>query len=283
MKIAVLSGKGGTGKTLVSVNLAYVLNDGVYLDCDVEEPNGHLFFKPKIKNESIISTKVPKVDIDLCDGCRKCVEFCRFNALAYAKGQLIVFDNLCHSCGGCLLICPKRAITEIERPIGLMKQGLSGKVKVMSGFLNPQEPSGVLIIKRLLAESSNEDNVIIDCPPGSGCLVIESIQQADFCLLVVEPSLFGIHDFHMIYQLVNLFEKPHAIVINKSFGETKELDEFCAKKKIKILGRIPYDKELAELNSNALIIASVNKKYYHIFSDLLKQIKGELNETNINS
>ncbi len=150
MNIAVLSGKGGTGKTLVSVNLAAAAGQAVYLDCDVEEPNGHLFFKPVDVQEELVKVKIPLLDEQLCDGCRKCVAFCNFNALAYSNEKLIIFEDICHSCGGCILVCPQAALTEKDRVIGRIEKGRSEDVSVYTGILNTSEPSGVPIIDRLL-------------------------------------------------------------------------------------------------------------------------------------
>ena len=147
MNIAVLSGKGGTGKTLVSVNLAAAAKNSVYVDCDVEEPNGHLFFKPENIREEKISVKIPAVENKLCSGCRQCVDFCKFNALAYVKDKLIIFDDICHSCGGCVMLCPEKALTEKHKAIGKLQKGISGGVKVYTGILNAGEASGIPIIK----------------------------------------------------------------------------------------------------------------------------------------
>ena len=192
MRIAVLSGKGGTGKTLVSVNLAAAAKRCTYIDCDVEEPNGYLFFKPKDVTEEEIPVKIPKVDGTLCNGCRKCVDFCKYNALAYIKDKPIIFEDICHSCGGCILLCPEKALTEKEKVIGKVQKGTSDQVTVYTGILNPGEPSGIPIIKKLLEENIPEikKTTFIDCPPGSACIVMESIKDADYCILVAEPTLF---------------------------------------------------------------------------------------------
>lgn len=180
--IAVLSGKGGTGKTLVSVNLAASAEAAVYLDCDVEEPNGHLFFRPKITSEEPVSAMIPRIDYDQCNGCRTCVDFCKFNALALIKNKPLLFRDVCHSCGGCALFCPRKAIGEAAKSIGMIQSGLSGKVRVHTGCLNTGEASGIPIIKELLKKSAKETAlpVFIDCPPGSACSVMESIKYADY-------------------------------------------------------------------------------------------------------
>ena len=278
MKIAVLSGKGGTGKTLVSVNLAAVAKTSTYIDCDVEEPNGHLFFKPKDIIEEEISVKIPKVDGNLCSGCRRCVEFCKFNALAYIKEKLIVFEDICHSCGGCILLCPEKALTEKEKVIGRVQKGTSEQVTVYTGILNPGEPSGIPIIKKLLDENEHERSktIFIDCPPGSACIVMESIKDADYCILVAEPTLFGFHNLNMVYELVKLFNKPFGVVLNKCLDGENPSEKFCIEKGIRILGRIPFDNELGSLNSNAEIAVRKSEKYRTIFSSLLEDVKKEV-------
>jgi MinD superfamily P-loop ATPase len=260
MKIAVLSGKGGTGKTLVSVNLAAVAGHSTYIDCDVEEPNGHLFFKPDIAREELISVKIPQVDEKQCIGCRSCVRFCNYNALAYVNKKLIIFDDVCHSCGGCVLVCPKSALSERDKLIGKIKIGVSGDVNVYTGVMNTGEATGIPIINRLLEEGSAEEHrlTFIDCPPGSACIVMESIKDADYCVLVAEPTLFGAHNLNMVYELVKLFDKPTGVVLNKCLNEDNPVEQFCLDKSLEILGRIPFDHELASLNSNAEIV--VNKK-----------------------
>ena len=227
MKIAILSGKGGTGKTLVSVNLAAVSEKATYIDCDVEEANGHLFFKPQWVQEESIAVKIPEVDEGLCDGCRKCVDFCKFNALAYILNKLKIFEEICHSCGGCLLVCPQKALTEKDKVIGIIKKGISNNVTIYSGLLNTGEPSGVPIINRLLSKNHLLENklTIIDCPPGSACVVMESIKDADYCILVAEPTLFGVHNLNMVYQLVKLFEKPFGVVLNKCTEDDNPAEE----------------------------------------------------------
>jgi len=284
MKIAVLSGKGGTGKTLVSVNLAAVAKESIYIDCDVEEPNGHLFFKPKDIESEKISVKIPFADEKVCTGCRTCVDFCKFNALAYINNKLKVFDEVCHSCGGCVLLCPEKALSEREKVIGKVQKGVSENVTVITGILNTGEASGIPIIKKLLEDKNEGKNLtFIDCPPGSACIVMESIKDADYCILVAEPSLFGVHNLNMVYELIKLFNKPHGVVLNKCLEGENPSEKFCIEKSINILGKIPFDNELGELNSNALISVRENKKYKELFSSLLQVVNKEVqNETAFN-
>ena len=286
MKIAVLSGKEGTGKTLVSVNLAAAAKTSTYIDCDVEEPNGHLFFKPKDIIEEEISVKIPKVDGNLCSGCRRCVEFCKFIALAYIIVKLIVFEDICLSCGGCILLCPEKALTEKDKVIGRVQKGPSEQVPVYTGILNPGEPSGIPIIKKLIDENEHERDrtVFIDCPPGSACIVMESIKDADYCILVAEPTLFGVHNLKMVYELVKLFNKPFGVVLNKCLDGENPSEQFCIEKNIKIIGRIPFDSALGMLNSTAEIAESKSERYRTIFSFLLETVKKEVHhETTSNS
>ena len=285
MKIAVLSGKGGTGKTLVSVNLAAAAKESVYIDCDVEEPNGHLFFKPVDVKTEKISLKIPVVDANLCNGCRKCVDFCKFNALAYINKKLIIFEEICHSCGGCVLFCPEKALTEKEKAIGEVQRGFSENVAVFTGILNTGEASGIPIIKKLLdGTSAGREMTFIDCPPGSACIVMESIKDADYCIMVAEPTLFGVHNLNMVYELIKLFEKPHGVVLNKCLEGENPSEKLCLEKGIKILGKIPFDQELGAINSNALILVREDEKYRELFSSLLQIVTEEVghHETAIN-
>jgi MinD superfamily P-loop ATPase len=277
MKIAVLSGKGGTGKTLLSVNLAAAAESSTYIDCDVEEPNGLLFFKPQVLETEDIAVKVPSAKGRICIGCRICVDFCKFNALAHVNGRLKVFENICHSCGGCLLLCPEHILTEKDKVIGKVLRGIADNVAVHTGVLNIGEPSGIPIIKRMLSNSElvHTDPIFIDCPPGSACTVMESIKEADYCILVAEPTLFGVHNLNMVYELVKLFGKPHGAVLNKCLETVNPSEIFCEDKNISILGKLPFDRELATLNSNALIAARVSAKYRALFSSLLRIVKRE--------
>ncbi len=286
MRIAVLSGKGGTGKTLVSVNLSAVAKISTYIDCDVEEPNGHLFFKPIDVQEEDVSVEIPKIDEQLCNGCRKCVDFCKFNALAYIKNKPIVFDEICHSCGGCSIICPQNAISETKKVIGKVKKATSDKVTVYSGILNTGESSGVPIIKKLLDDNKNncDDLTFVDCPPGSACIVMESIKDVDYCILVAEPTMFGVHNLNMVFELVKLFKKPFGVILNKCMKEDNPAEKFCLDNNINIIGKIPFDSELGELNSNAEIAVRKSEKYNSLFSSFLETVKKEVqNETTFNS
>ena len=276
MRIAVLSGKGGTGKTLVSVNLAAVAERAVYVDCDVEEPNGHLFFDPKVMTNQTVMVKVPMVNHDKCDGCRDCITFCKFNALAYVGGRVKVFESICHACGGCALICPKQAIVEKEKAIGRIETGIYRNVEVITGIMNTGEETGVPIVKQMLKNLEIPKRVdvltVIDCPPGSSCMVMESIKNVDYCVLVAEPTTFGAHNLQMVTELASIFEKSVGCVLNKCLDEDNPSEQFCVAHGVPIIGRIPYDKDLGLLNSSGEIVSNKDVKYFEEFDSLLNRI-----------
>ncbi len=276
-KVAVLSGKGGTGKTFLSVNLASAAAPSTYIDCDAEEPNGHLFFKPLWERTQLVTVPLPRVDPSLCDGCRKCLDFCAFHALAWAGDKLMVFDELCHGCGGCLMVCPNMALSEIRRGIGEVKEGTSGGIHVLSGFLNPGEASGVPVVKTLLSLKNGGHGyyVFIDCPPGSSCMVSESMRDADYCVLVAEPTIFGAHNLKMVHELVQLYDKPCGAVLNKTLPGDDPSRDYCRRNGIPILAEIPFDGGLGQLNSNAEIAVREEERYREIFQELLQTIEWE--------
>ncbi len=272
MKIACLSGKGGAGKTFVAVNLAAAAKECTYIDCDVEEPNGRLFWKPEQVETKIVSTLLPQFDGAKCNGCKKCVEFCKFHGLVYIKEKPMVFSEVCHHCGGCQLVCPEGAVTEIERPIGVLEIGQNGDVKVVTGVLNPGEASGVGVIKKALEQAT--ETTIVDCPPGSACSVMETVMDVDCCLLVAEPTAFGFHNIKMVHELVTLLGKPCGMVINKETAPYLPLEEFCQEKNIPILARIPYDPTLAAYIANGEIVSQVVPAEKSRFSALYHTVGG---------
>jgi len=283
MKIAVLSGKGGTGKTLLAVNLAAAAGASTYIDCDVEEPNGHLFFKPVAIQTETVAIKIPVVDQQLCNGCRVCVDFCKFNALAYITDKLLIFEEVCHSCGGCMLFCPLQAVSERDKVIGEIRRGVSENVRVVSGILNIGEASGIPVVSRIL-NNIPAGSTFIDCPPGSACIVMESIKDADYCIFVAEPTLFGVHNLNMVSELVKLFGKPHGVVLNKCLPGDNPSEEFCRQKGIRILGKIPFDPELGTINSDALIAVREHEGWRKKFKTLLETVTEEVQrETAVSS
>ena len=275
MKIAVLSGKGGAGKTLVSVNLAAADGQAVYIDCDVEEPNGRLFLKPESITTKEVSTLLPSFGAELCNGCRACVDFCRFNALMFIRGLPKVFPEVCHSCGGCQLVCPVGAVKETPKPVGHLELGQHKDMTVITGELNTGEASGIPVIQAALHEVDNaEKTVIIDCPPGSACSVMESISGADYCVLVAEPTAFGLHNFKMVQELTGLLHKPCGVIINKMDTPYPPLEEFCAAHQLPILARIPYRPEVAEIISHGGLVCEQDSTFMELFQGILTQIGG---------
>ncbi|MBN2876850.1 MAG: ATP-binding protein [Bacilli bacterium] len=272
MQIAVLSGKGGTGKTLLSVNLSHVAKNSIYVDCDVEEPNGLLYYKiPEPENEPVLST-YPVIDHKACIGCQKCSNFCKFNALAYILDKVRVFKELCHSCGGCELVCPTNAISEAEKELGWIRRGEFRGTEIYSGEMKIGEESGVPIIKKLLQKIEGEQkDIFIDSPPGNGCSVMESISKADYCVLVAEPSIFGLHNLRMVYELTQKFKKRVGLVINKA-SEDPIIHQFAEENGIKILSEIPMDITFGEINSVGEFVSD-QPKYKPIFESILSKIR----------
>lgn len=272
MKIACLSGKGGAGKTLTAVNLAAAAGEAVYIDCDVEEPNGRLFLKPQNVEILPVSIMLPEFDRETCIGCRKCVDFCKFHALMYIKEKPMLFSEVCHSCGGCKLVCPMEAVSEKPKQVGTLEIDCSGSVRVVTGVLNPGEASGVPVIREALKQAG--EVTVIDCPPGSACSVMESVMDADFCVLVVEPTAFGFHNFRMVYELVTLLGKKCGVVMNKVELPYEPLEVFCREQNLQVLARIPYSPEVASLAAEGKVVIDKNTKMRDCFSDLLEKIGG---------
>ena len=274
MRIAVLSGKGGAGKTMAAVNLAATAGRGSYVDCDVEEPNGRLFLKPEHLQQKEAVSLLPVFDGEKCTGCRRCVQFCRFNALIYIKEKPKVFTEVCHSCGGCRLVCPEDAIREEARPLGRIEWGYHGNLKVITGILHPGEASGVPVIHEALS-MADEGPVVIDCPPGSACSVMESVQGADQCILVAEPTAFGFHNFRMVYELATLMKKPCSVLINKMEAPYEPLETFCKEHSLPVLARIPFDPKTAELAAKGELLCESVPEMKALFEAIWKKLGGD--------
>jgi len=261
LTIAVSSGKGGTGKTFIATNIARVLNQCGhavrYLDCDVEEPNGHLFLNPTITGESSIDRLFPVVDLQRCVQCGRCAEACRFGAIACVGRSVLVFPELSHSCGGCQLACPEAAISEVPRPIGRVRWGSSGRVRFVDGSLNVGEamsPPAIRAVKDCLPQDA--ELVFLDCPPGTSCPTIESVRGADFVLLVTEPTPFGRHDLELAVQMCRVLNLPLGVVVNRADIGDRQVWEDCHRQQIRVLAEIPEDYEVARAYSQGRLAAA---------------------------
>ena len=276
MIVAVLSGKGGAGKTFAAVNLAAAAGGAVYIDCDVEEPNGRLFWRPQGVRETAVTTALPSFDPERCTGCRACVDFCRFNALVYVKKAPMVFPEVCHACGGCALVCPSGAVGERHRQVGTLEEGDRGAVHVVTGVLRTGEVSAVPVIRAALDAGIREEGLtVIDCPPGSGCPVMESVSRADFCLLVGEPTAFGLHNLAMVHDLCRLLGKPCGLVVNRETAPYAPLEDYCVREGLPVLLRIPYRLQLARWGAEGAIAVERGPALKADFAGLLERIGGE--------
>lgn len=273
MKIVVLSGKGGAGKTLVAVNLAATAK-ARYVDADVEEPNGHLFLPAHELAIEPVEVLVPVVDHDRCTTCRTCVDFCRFNALALINERVAVFEQVCASCGGCAVLCPQGAISEKRRLIGHVQQGISDGVEARAGVMLPGVVSGVAILARLLADLPDDDLSIIDGPPGASCLAVEAARAADYCVLVAEPTLFGVHNVRLVRALLRAVGRPGGLIINKALDDDTRLEEVADELELPVLGRLPYDPELARLTSEGRLLVRESPAVREVMDGVLVAVRG---------
>ncbi len=274
MKIAIASGKGGTGKTTVAVNLALIINRGnvELLDCDVEEPNAHLFIKPDFNLRKEIGIPVPRINYDRCNFCGRCSEVCAFNALAVLKGRVMVFEELCHGCGSCAYFCPEQAISEYERPIGIIESGSAGKIKFGHGRLNPGEAMSPPLIKALKKTAGCDCITVIDAPPGTSCPVVSAVSGCDYCLLVTEPTPFGLHDLDLAARMVKKMDLPVGVVINRSNIGDGRVEEYCRETGLPILQQIPFDRELAQLYARGEPVVKKSTDWRRIFEKLFGRI-----------
>jgi MinD superfamily P-loop ATPase len=271
--ITVASGKGGTGKTTVAVNMALSLENVQLLDCDVEEPNSHILLQPTITETEPVYTKVPVISEELCVYCGKCSKFCAYNALFVAPKTVMVFPELCHSCGGCMLVCPKDAITETERQIGVIKKGEAKGVEIVYGELNVGEAMAVPLIRAVKNQMKNDKTVIIDAPPGTACSLVASVHKTDYCILVTEPTPFGLHDLKITVQVLKDLGVPMGVVINRAGIGDRKVYEYCEKEKIPLLLEIPFSKKIAELYSRGVPFVAEMPEWKEKFLEILDTIK----------
>lgn len=276
MIIAVASGKGGTGKTTVSTNLALSIKNIQFLDCDVEEPNANIFIKAKITNHQDVSVSTPYINTNTCNYCGNCSDFCAYNALAVVSKKVLVFPELCHSCGGCQIVCPKNAISYKQRKIGTIQHGQTSNIDFYQGVLHIGESQAVPVIKALKRTIKKNKNVIIDVPPGTSCPVIESIQGSDYCILVTEPTPFGLHDLKLAVELLKHIQITYGVIINRDGSGDESVEQYCINENIPILLKIPQRKKIAELYSNGTPIVYESPRWKEMFGHVINIITEEM-------
>jgi len=274
MIISIASGKGGTGKTTIATNLAVALGTDVnLLDCDVEEPNDHIFIQPKITHTEKVILKVPQVDMNKCSLCGKCQEICQFQAIVVVGTTVLTFPELCHSCGGCMEVCPENAITEIDREMGIFEAGTRNGVSFAYGRLFVGQVMAVPAIERVRAAVQPDKVNIIDAPPGTSCPVISSVKDTDFLILVTEPTPFGLNDLKLAVGMVKILAIPHGIVINRSDLGDDKVKEYAKEENIPILMEIPFDRKIAEAYSRGKLIVEELPGWKEKFLKLYNTIK----------
>ena len=278
MIISIASGKGGTGKTTISTNLALTLSNVQIIDCDVEEPNVHIFIKPEITRREAVFIAVPEVDPEKCNSCGKCQEVCVYNAIIVMKKGVLVFPELCHGCGSCSYFCPQKAIKEVEREIGFVELGNKSGLDFVHGKLNVGEMLAPPLIKAAKKYIDVTKTVIIDAPPGTSCPVVTAIKNTDFVLLVTEPTPFGLNDLILAVEVVRKMNIPFGVVINRSDLGNEDTEDYCRKENIQVLMRIPFKKEIASAYSQGKMIVEAfpdfKKDFIQLFEDI-RRIAGD--------
>jgi MinD superfamily P-loop ATPase len=274
MIISVASGNGGTGNTTVATNLAFSMGSNVQLlDCDVEEPNAHLFLDPEIYETKTVFTPIPEIDDTRCSGCGKCSDICRFNAIAIIAGTVLTFPEMCHSCGGCLAVCPEKAVKEIGRELGTVSRGRSGKIEFITGRLRIGEAMSPPLIRSVLTHLKADVVNIIDAPPGTSCPVIAATKNADFVLMVTEPTPFGLHDLKLGVEAVKILGIPCGLVINRSDIGNSDVIEYAETENLPILMDIPYDRRIAQAYSKGKLFVKEMPEWKARFLELYDRIE----------
>jgi len=274
MIIGIASGKGGTGKTTIATNLAVALGSKArLLDCDVEEPNDHIFIRPTINHTETVGLKVPQVDMNKCTLCGQCQDICQFQAIVVVGKTTLTFPELCHSCGGCLEVCPEDAITEIDREMGIFESGNRNGLEFAHARLFIGQVMAVPLIDRVRAAVKPDRINIIDAPPGTSCPVISSVKGTDFVVLVTEPTPFGLNDLKLAVGMVKILDIPHGIIINRSdLGDTG-VTEYAKQENIPILMEIPFDRLIAQTYSNGKLLVEELPDWKDKFVQLYEEIK----------
>lgn len=283
MIISVASGKGGIGKTLVATSLALSLKDKQkvqLLDCDVEEPNDHIFLKPVITERKTVNIMVPQVNEDKCTFCGRCAQVCAYHAIAVFPRNVLVFPHLCHGCGACSYLCPEKAISEEARGIGIVETGHSNGMDFVQGKLNVGEPMPTPVIRKVKERANHDGTVIIDVSPGTSCPVVESIRGSDFCLLVTEPTPFGLNDLILAVEMVKELRIPSGVVINRAGVGNRKVEEYCLKENIPVLLTIPLDTEIARLYSRGIALVEGMPQWQEGFRRLFDGIQEIVDERN---
>ncbi len=277
MRIAIASGKGGTGKTTIAANLAFLASQAgrevAYLDCDVEEPNGHIFLRPAIEEERPIEKPVPVIDAARCTSCGACAAVCRFGALACLPEKTLVFADLCHACGGCGLVCPADAIVEEPRTIGTLRRGTSGTVRFVEGVLNVGEamsPPAIRVVKQQAPESGL---VLLDSPPGTSCPVVETVRGCDYVILVTEPTPFGLNDLALAVEMVRAMRLPMGVVLNRADAGNGRVRDYCKGHRVPLLAEVPDDRAVAEAYSRGEMIAEAVPAFAERIRGLLARLE----------
>jgi len=274
MIISVASGKGGTGKTTIATSLAALLGSRAQLlDCDVEEPNCHILMKPTLQTFESIGVPVPIVDRDACTLCGKCGEVCRFSAIVVIGDQILTFPEMCHGCGGCMVLCPEKAIGEGSRELGVRETGFAGPVEFVHGRLRIGEAMSPPLIRAVKEKINPEKIAILDAPPGASCPVINTVTGSDFIILVTEPTPFGLHDLQIAVEAISPLTIPLGVILNRSDVGDTEVEKFCAAKGIPLLAKIPHNRRIAEGYAQGNLLVTSAPEYIRLLLQVFKQVR----------